>query len=68
MQTKEEMTFNKFDTAPKTGEQILAIDRYGNYHITHFDKIKDRFVLHGMASHESSFSRWVQLPKQNELL
>jgi hypothetical protein len=61
------MNFQSFETAPKTGEQILAIDRFGNYHITHFDKIKDRFVLHGMASHESAFRKWVQLPKIGEL-
>jgi hypothetical protein len=63
MQTKEEMTFNKFDTAPKTGEEILVIDRYGKFHVTHFDKIKDRFVLHGMPAHESSFSKWHELPQ-----
>jgi hypothetical protein len=60
------MNFESFETAPKTGEEILVIDRYGKFHVTHFDKIKDRFVLHGMSAHESAFRKWTSLPKIGE--
>ena len=62
------MNFQSFETAPRDGQEILVIDRYGRFHVTHFCKNRERFILHGMASHDSAFRKWVQLPKIGEQL